>query len=100
MVLIMRKIFYSLVFSAIVSLFAFGLSGCRHEEPNVIYMPDMVYSPALKAQKEGSMMTPVKGTIPRDFVPYAYPNDPEKAGLELKNPLRSIEPVLKRGQFV
>jgi len=88
-------------------LFVFGLlgmllsfSGCRHEEPNVIYMPDMVYSPAFKAQKEGAMRMPVQGTVPRDFQPYPYPNDPEKAGRELKNPLQPTQAVLSRGQHI
>jgi len=63
-------------------------------------MPDMVYSPAFKAQKEGSMMMPVEGTVPRDYQPYAYKNNPELAGKELKNPLRPTETNLKRGKFV
>jgi mono/diheme cytochrome c family protein len=98
MVLIMRKTFST--FFATSCLFALALSGCRHELPNTIYMPDMVYSPALKAQKEGSMMMPVKGTVPRDFQPYPFPNDPEKAGRELKNPLHATQTVMKRGEFV
>jgi len=103
MVLIMRKKFcspglvvLSLLFLGMVS----GLSGCRHKEPNVVYMPDMVYSPAFKAQKEGSMRMPVKGTVPRDFEPYPYPNDPEAAGRELKNPLKPTAAVLERGKHV
>ena len=77
-----------------------SLTGCWHKEPNVIYMPDMVYSPAFKAQAEGAMRMPVKGTIPRDFQPYAYANDPEKAGKELKNPLSRTKEVLERGEHV
>ncbi len=77
-----------------------GLSACKHEKPALIYMPDMYYSPALKAQEPGSMRLPVKGTVPRDFVPYAYGNDPEAAGRELKNPLRSTSSVLERGQVM
>ncbi len=93
-----RKI-YSSYLAAVFSLSILGWVGCRHEAPNVIYMPDMVYSPALKAQKEGSMMMPVKGTIPRDFEPYSY-TDREMAGKELKNPLRATQAVLARGQHV
>jgi mono/diheme cytochrome c family protein len=75
------------------------LSGCGpHEKNNVIYMDDMVYSPAYKAQKEGAMRMPVKGTIPRGFEPYAYANDAEAAGRELRNPLRRTAAVLGRGQ--
>lgn len=79
--------------------FSLLLPGCRHEEPNVIYMPDMVYSPAFKAQK-AFMHPPVEGTVPRGFTPYPYPNDPEMAGRELKNPLKSTPSVLARGQAV
>lgn len=76
-----------------------GLEACTHKEPNFIYMPDMVYSPAIKAQKEGSMLMPVKGTIPRDYSPYPYDKmDGETAGRELKNPLRPTVEVLHRGQ--
>lgn len=77
----------------------FGLSACTHEKPNFIYMPDMVYSPALKAQ-EGMMKPPVKGTVPRGYTRYPYPNDAEAAGRELVNPLRPTPAVLKRGQVV
>jgi mono/diheme cytochrome c family protein len=76
-----------------------GLGACKHEEPNTIYMPDMVYSPALKAQKEGSMRMPVRGTIPRDYEPYPY-KDLETAGRELKNPLRPTHQVMMRGQAI
>jgi mono/diheme cytochrome c family protein len=78
---------------------AASLSACRHEEPNFIYMPDMVYSPAFKAQKQGSMMPPVEGTVPRGFVKYAYAKaDNETAGRELVNPFPRSQTVLARGQ--
>lgn len=76
------------------------LSGCLHEKPNFIYMPDMVYSPAFKAQKEGSMRMPVAGTIPRGYVPYPYAKDPELAGKMLVNPLRPTGAVMARGQML
>ena len=86
------------LFSAALVL-AVTLVACKHEAPNVIYMPDMVYSPALKAQKEGSMRMPVPGTVSRDFVAYKY-RDIEVAGHENKNPLRPTLTVLKRGQQI
>jgi hypothetical protein len=55
-------------------ILSFLLSGCLHSEPTYVYMPDMVYSPSQKAQSRGEMRMPVKGTIPRDFVPYPYKN--------------------------
>lgn len=76
-----------------------GASGCtvQHSKPNTIYMPDMVYSPAFKAQEEGFQKPPVKGTIPRGYQPYAYASI-ELAGKELKNPLHRSEQVLARGK--
>lgn len=85
-------------FGAIALIVTTGCS--KHEKPNFIYMPDMVYSPAIKAQKEGSMRMPVKGTIPRGFEPYAYANNPDAAGRELKNPLKRTADVLGRGEHI
>jgi mono/diheme cytochrome c family protein len=98
MVLIMRKIFCSWPLFLLGCLIIF--EGCRHEKPNVIYMPDMVYSPAFKAQKEGSMMMPVEGTIPRGFESYPYKDNPEAAGRDLKNPLKPTKDVLARGKHI
>ena len=86
------------LFSAALIL-TVALVACKHEEPNVIYMPGMVYSPALKAQEEGSMRMPVPGTVSRDFVAYKY-RDIEMAGRENKNPLRPTKTVLLRGQQI
>jgi len=73
-----------------------SMNGCRHEKPNVIYMPDMVYSPARKAQKD-AMWVPVAGTVSRDYEPYPY-KDIEVAGKELKNPLKPTAEGLARGK--
>src|SRR5579859_5447166 len=74
-------------------------SGCTHEKPNFIYMADMVYSPAYKAQKMGSMMRPVAGTVQRDFQTYHFPTDPNDfSGGGYKNPIRPTHAVLERGQ--
>lgn len=76
------------------------LAGCGpRESNNMIYMPDMVYSPALKAQQVGVRL-PVKGTVPRGFKPYSFAGNPEGAGKELKNPLRRTSDVMARGQMV
>lgn len=85
---------FAVLFAAVATL-----TGCTHEQPGFIYMPDMVYSPALKAQEEGSMRVPPAGTIPRGFTPYKQ-TDPVVAGKELKNPLRATRTVLYRGQKV
>jgi cytochrome c len=63
-------------------------------------MPDMAYSPALKAQEVGAMRTPPKGTIPRGYTPYAYANEGIGGGAAHKNPLPRTLAVLKRGQQV
>ncbi|MBI4925942.1 MAG: cytochrome c [Bdellovibrio sp.] len=91
-----------------VTLIAFGMTlGCsffKHERPDFIYMPDMVYSPAFKAQKEGAMREPPLGTVPRNFTPYLYSKDPikgaELAGKELTNLLARTEDVFVRGQVL
>ena len=76
-------------------------SACgKHKAPNVIYMPEMAYSPALKAQEEGGMRMPVAGTVPRNHQFYAYAADIEAAGRELKNPLQRTAETLKRGQVL
>jgi mono/diheme cytochrome c family protein len=112
--------------AVIAAAMTMGLSGCLHEEPTYVYMPDMVYQPSMKAQTEGEMRMPVKGTIPRDFViyPYAHVNgqfpvpgsaeakEKEALGIKpsssdagypgnaLKNPLRPTMATLKRGQTI
>jgi mono/diheme cytochrome c family protein len=66
----------------------------------VIYMPDMVYSPARKAQTGEVMLAPVKGTVPRDFESFQYAKDPDGAARDLRNPLKPTKAVLARGQFI
>jgi mono/diheme cytochrome c family protein len=79
---------------------SFALPSCRRDSPTMVYMPDMVYSPALKAQQPGAERPPVPGTVSRDFQSYPYAKDPEKAGKELVNPLRPTKKVLLRGRQV
>lgn len=83
----------------IIGTFSLFLSGCfQHGKPDFIFMPNMVYTPALKYQK-GEMRLPVKGTVPRGYEPYAYAIDQgDIAGKELKNPLRRTQANLERGQ--
>jgi mono/diheme cytochrome c family protein len=89
-----------------VSVLALGLLGLstacvKHSQPNMTYMPEMAYSPALKAQEVGAMRVPVKGTVPRGFKPYAYfEKGIELAGQELKNPVAFNRANLMRGQVV
>lgn len=76
------------------------LSGCgKHKQPSFVYMPDMAYSPAVKAQKEGGMMVPPAGTMPRGFERYENPGDVMAAG-KFKNPLPRTKANVLRGQHV
>jgi mono/diheme cytochrome c family protein len=90
------KLFRLLGLSA-VFLGALGACGPR-EKPNFVYMPDMAYSPSVKAQEEGSNRMPPYGTIPRGFEPYPYPHDPELAGQRLQNPLQRTRANFYKGQ--
>jgi mono/diheme cytochrome c family protein len=117
---------YKLSALALSCSLALGLSSCLHEDPNFIYMPDMVFQPSVKAQSEEGTRLPVKGTVPRDYVSYPYkdiggsmpiPGSPQAKeaqasgkvfsssdagypGNALRNPLRPTMSVLKRGQYV
>ncbi len=77
-----------------------ALAGCsKHTKPNFVYMPDMAYSPALKAQEVGANRYPPAGTVPRGFQSYRYANETaEVAGKRLRNPLRRTSDVLVRGK--
>jgi mono/diheme cytochrome c family protein len=75
-----------------------SLSACylKHAQPYYAYAPDMHFSPGLKAQKEGAMRQPVKGTIPRGFRPYSIVTMEEaKAHL---NPFPKSKEVLVHGK--
>ena len=96
---------------AVLAFAASGLlAGCSHrkETPALEYLPDMAYSPAVKAQNEdpmhpgsAAMRPPVPGTVPRGFTPYRYAvQDSLIAQRELVNPLPRTADVLARGQRV
>ena len=78
-----------------------GFTSCGKKDlnsPGFEFMPDMYRSPSVENYGTyiigddtlNSAMLPVKGTICRGFIPYAYPNTVEgyeQAGLYLKNPI-------------
>jgi hypothetical protein len=78
--------------------------------PGWDYFPDMFYSTAYETYSKNpnfldrkTMRTPVAGTVPRDFTPFEYTNDPEsriKAGKELVNPAVPTPETLLRGEVV
>src|SRR5664279_6373374 len=75
-----------------------NLYSCNRDRnnPGWDYFPDMFYSTAYETNSKNpnfengmTMRVPVPGTIPRDFTPFEYTNDPESrilAGKELVNP--------------
>ena len=82
----------------VLSVLSSALGGCylKHSKPYYVYAPDMHFSVALKAQKEGAMRPLVEGTIPRDFRPYEITSmDESKIHL---NPLPRTKDVLQNGQ--
>ena len=88
-----------LVRPSLLSVLILCVGGClKHEKPSFVYMPDMAYSPAVKAQEEGSMKPPVAGTVKRGQENYPFPNDIEAAGRNLSNPLKRTKAVLNKGK--
>ena len=85
-----------------IAVLAFSVSACgKHESNKFIYMPDMVYSPAVKSQ-QGIQRLPVEGTVPRGFERYEWSSqDPEltvKVGSLNLNPLPVNAKTLARGK--
>ena len=78
------------------------------DNPGYEYMPDMYRSHAYETYTmnpnfSDSMTArkPVKGTIPRGFIPFEYENtldDFKRAALELKNPYESSEKNIEHGK--
>lgn len=89
------------VCSALAGLMIAGFSSCGKRDansPGVEFMPDMYRSPSLEYYQVHTVdgdtvynaQKPVKGTVARGYMPYAYENNTqgyEAAGLNLKNPL-------------
>jgi mono/diheme cytochrome c family protein len=87
-----------------------NLAACNRDRnnPGWDYFPDMFYSTAYETNTKNpnfengmTMRVPVAGTIPRDFTPFEYTNDPEsrkKAGEELINPFLISSETLSRGK--
>jgi mono/diheme cytochrome c family protein len=93
---------------AFAGLLMAGLSSCGKKDPNspgVEFMPDMYRSPSLEVYgtqvvagdtivSTSTRMSPVKGSIARGYIPYAYANTPEgyeQAGTYLRNPLAAAD---------
>ncbi len=77
--------------------------GGSHNKPDLEYMPHMMDSPAVKAQRPGpfgeGMRVAPDDTIARNSPePYRFANDPDAAGRELKNPLPRDKASMLKGQ--
>jgi mono/diheme cytochrome c family protein len=101
----------SIIGLVLVIICGFMLNGKKDENsPGVEYMPDMYRSPSVEVYGVSkfngddiysTQFLPVKGTIARGYIPYAYPNTPdgyEQAGLYLKNPLVASDKLLAQGE--
>jgi hypothetical protein len=87
-------------------------SACNRDRnhPGWDYFPDMFYSTAYETNSKNpnfengmTMRVPVPGTVPRDFTPFEYTNDPESrilAGKELVNPVLFTTDNISRGEAV
>jgi mono/diheme cytochrome c family protein len=87
-----------------------ALSACNRDRnnPGWDYFPDMFYSTAYETNTKNpnfddgsTMRVPVQGTIPRDYTPFEYTNDPDSrilAGNELVNPIPPSPENLSRGE--
>ena len=102
---------------AVFGCVAIASSSCGKKDansPGVEFMPDMYRSPSLETnmayvsiingKETGDTLQanrmPVAGTIPRGYMPYAYPNTLdgyEAAGANLRNPLQKTDANLTEG---
>lgn len=102
----MENIYKIILFSSLVIIFA-----CKRspQDTGREFMPDMYHSQAYETYTENSVFTdsmtarlPVKGTIPRGgYMPFHYENTPEeyeRAGKELVNPIEKNEEVFAEGK--
>lgn len=83
------------------------LSGCdgRRESRELLNMPDMHFSHAVKAQEpdpftpHGAMRMPPKGTVPVNYVPYTITDaEADTVAAKLENPLPATSAVLLTGE--
>jgi mono/diheme cytochrome c family protein len=108
----MKKNYRTIKFAfsaAFAGLILAGFTSCGKKDensPGVEFMPDMYRSPSLEYYQVHTVdgdtlnnaMEPVKGSVARGYLPYAYPNTAEgyeQAGANLHNPL----PASQREQW-
>lgn len=115
----MKRNYLNIITKLTVAIAAIvSISSCKEEgglAPE--YMPDMYRSPSIETYvdygevrgeltneemvNKSNALEPVKGTIARGYMPYAYENSPEGyelAGQNLKNPIPYSEDVVNDGK--
>lgn len=102
-------IFFKTIFLVFLLMNLYSCNRNRNN-PGWDYFPDMFYSTAYETNSKNpnfengmTMRVPVPGTVPRDFTPFEYTNDPEsriKAGKELANPFLMTPETLSRGKVI
>lgn len=104
----MKKIKNTLFVLALSSGVVF--TSCTKQDPNspgFEFMPDMYKSPSKEVYGTSTLFgdtvylgMPVKGTIPRGYMPYTYPNTPEgyAASEANKNPLTATPELVAQGE--
>ena len=101
------KIAY-LILATIVSSMALQSCGADGNHPGYEYMPNMYRSPSYEAYSDNPVFengitsqTPVKGTIPRGFIPFEFENSLEdylRAGEELESTFVLDAKILDEGK--
>ena len=102
-----RYLFLILLSLVLVSCGDSASDGIKEKtHPGYEYMPDMYRSHAYETYSMNPIFSdsmsarkPVKGTIPRGFLPFEYENNLEdfkRASIELKNPFEKTVIILKK----
>ena len=102
-----KKIAY-LILATTVSSMALHSCGADGNHPGYEYMPNMYRSPSYETYSDNPIFengitsqTPVKGTIPRGFIPFEFENsldDYLRAGMELESPFVLDAKILDEGK--
>jgi mono/diheme cytochrome c family protein len=109
----MRFLIHTLFFGFVGLLFLTFLA-CENNPKKPGYQIDMLsdmveavpyesFTPNVNFKDGKTLQDPVSGSIPRGFVPFPYeatPQDAERAGLELVNPVPANTETLTRGKFI
>lgn len=103
----------SIIGLVVLIICGFMLNGKKDpNSPGVEFMPDMYRSPSVEVygvtkfngdDVYSTQFLPVKGTIARGHMPYAYANTSEgyeAAGLYLKNPIASSDKVMAEAEVL